>query len=108
MHDTVTNPTLQALAIARDLEPEEAMHIARQILHGLPGVVFKIWDADDVSTVLDEYHYEANLTDEQRSGIIADVLASYEWKSLSDARNEEWEDIQTAVQVSMQNRGIDF
>lgn len=102
-----TTAKQEVMNIIHDLEPEDALSIARSILDAV-GVQACIWEAGDIDTVLDERHFEADFTDEEREGIKAKVLDSYEWRSLSDATDDNWEAVNSAVWEAARALDIDL
>lgn len=97
----------EVMNIIHDLEPEDALSIALSILDAV-NARYTIWTADDIDTVLDERHYEADFTDEERAKIKASVLDSYEWRTLNDASEDDWEKINSAVWEAARDHDIDL
>jgi hypothetical protein len=97
----------EIMKIIHDLEPEDAIQVARSIIDTFDARAC-IWVADDIDTVLDERHYEATFTDEERAAIKAHVTSSYEWRVLNDPTEENWESINSAVWQAALDHGIDL
>ena len=97
----------QVMNLIHDMEPEDAIQVAHSILDAVDARAV-IWQVEDIDTVLDERHYEADFTDQEREDIKAKVLDTYEWRGLSDPSDEDWERINTAVWEAALALGIDL
>lgn len=97
----------EVMNLINDMEPEDALSIARSIIDGV-GARAVIWQTDDIDTVLDEYFSEVEFTDEEREQIKENVQASYAWRSLEDATDDDWEKINSAVWEAARQHGIDL
>ena len=96
------------LTLTADLEPEDALNIAKSILDAV-NVRACIWEPDDIDTVLDERHYEADITDQEREDIKAKVLDSYGWRTvLQEPREDDWDTINGEIWEAARSLGIDL
>ncbi|UDL15826.1 hypothetical protein QEH42_gp132 [Microbacterium phage Pumpernickel] len=84
----------------RDLEPEEASQIALNYLRS-QNYVLKVWERDDIASILDQDPEHVNLTPEERERVLDLASEDSAFRNLEDATDSDWDAISQAVDFAL-------